>query len=39
MCCTQMECNLFNPKRQLSERQKSLEIQKEDITKEQHIQD
>lgn len=35
----QMEWNLFDPKRQLSEKQKSLEIQKEDINKEQHMQD
>lgn len=35
----QMEWNLFDPKRQLNEKQKSLEIQKEDINKEQHIQD
>ncbi|MBB2952301.1 MULTISPECIES: TolC family protein [Sphingobacterium] len=35
----QMEWNLFDPKRKLDEKQKSFEIQKEDINKEQHIQE
>lgn len=35
----QMEWNLFDPKRQLNEKQQSLEIRKTEIIRDQHLQD